>query len=486
MRTAAIAKPAPMELQAVDDRASGLLEAVIQVAPSRSAVTGQDFAAGAVAVDAEVTQLPTGAPAAASTNTLSAICRCGRTGRYRLCERYPAIGVTPTGVIGRPHLQPLPVGGVSGLGGHRPQDPDPARPRHRITPELNGNPATMTQLIRRVLVRDFDDITIEHVPAPVPGDGELLIRTTVVGVCGSDTHAAAGHHPFIDLPYRPGHEAVGFVAATGWGVEDFSPGDRVIIEPNLFCGRCPQCRSGRYNICQELKVFGCQTPGAMTDLFTIAAHRAHHVPDGMTDFQAALVEPLATPVHAVAKTGDLTGRTVAVLGAGPIGLLTVAAARHAGAARIAVTDLLDGKRERALRLGADAALPAGAPDLAELAHAALGGPADVVFDCAARGESMAQAVDVVAKGGHIVVVGVGPAGTTPIRLDLVQDREIRIEGTLMYTAEDYRTAMSLIASGAVDTAEIVTATYPLEKAAEAFSASLDLEQVKVLVTVDGR
>ena len=344
----------------------------------------------------------------------------------------------------------------------------------------------MTQQIRRVLVRSLDDITIEHVHAPVPGDGELLVRTSVVGVCGSDTHAAAGHHPFIELPYRPGHEAVGVVAATGWGAGEFAPGDRVLIEPNLYCSRCPQCRSGRYNICQELKVFGCQTPGAMADLFTIPADRVHRVPAGMTDLQAVLVEPLATPVHAVAKTGDLTGRAVAVLGAGPIGLLTVVAARHAGAARIAVTDLLEGKRARALRLGADTALSAGSPDLAAQAHAALGGPADVVFDCAARGESIAQAVDIVAKGGHIVVVGVGAVGDTPVRLDLVQDREIRIEGTLMYTAEDYRTAMSLIAAGAVDTAEIITATYPLEEAALAFSASLDLEQVKVLVTADDR
>ncbi|MCL8010074.1 zinc-binding dehydrogenase [Streptomyces sp. AS02] len=152
---------------------------------------------------------------------------------------------------------------------------------------------------------------------------------------------------------------------------------------------------------------------------------------------------------------------------------------------MAVTDLMADKRERALRLGADAALPADAPDLVERAHAALGGPADVVLDCVAREQSMAQATDLVAKGGPVVVVGVGAAGPTPVRLDLVQDREIRVEGTLMYTGEDCRTAMSLIASGGVDTAEPVTSTYPLEDAAEAFAASVDPEQVKVLVTMDG-
>jgi len=354
-----------------------------------------------------------------------------------------------------------------------------------MTARAERNPATMPQQIRRVLVRSIDDITIERVPAPVPEDHELLVRTKVVGVCGSDTHAAAGHHPFIGLPYRPGHEAVGVVAATGKRAGAFAPGDRVIVEPNLYCGACAQCRSGRYNICRELKVFGCQTPGAMTDLFTIPADRVHRVPEGMSDVEAALVEPLATPVHAVAKAGDLTGRSVAVLGAGPIGLLTLLAARHAGAARIAVTDPLEAKRERALRLGADAALPADAPALVAQAEAVLGGPADVIFDCVARERSMAQATDLVAKGGHIIVVGVGAAGTTPIRLDLIQDRELRIEGTLMYTERDYRTAMSLIASGAVDTDEIVTATYGLEDAAQAFAAATEPQHVKVLVTVDG-
>ncbi|MFX4292259.1 zinc-dependent alcohol dehydrogenase [Streptomyces bohaiensis] len=341
----------------------------------------------------------------------------------------------------------------------------------------------MTDPIRRVLVRALDDITLEEVPAPRPAAGELLVRAVLVGICGSDTHAAQGHHPFVALPYRPGHEVVGEVAEAGPGAGAYAPGDRVVVEPGLVCGRCPQCRAGRYNICRELAVFGCQTPGGMADLFTIAADRVHPVPPGLTDRQAALIEPLATPVHAVAKAGDLTGRTVLVLGAGPIGLLLVIAARLAGARRVVVTDLLPAKRERALRLGADAALPADAADLAERVAASLDGPADVVFDCVARAASIAQAVESVTKGGQVVVVGVGAPGPTPVRLDLVQDREIRIEGTLMYTADDYRRAMEIIASGAVDTDELVTATFPLDEAAAAFAAASDPAHVKVLVAV---
>ncbi|MER6123101.1 alcohol dehydrogenase catalytic domain-containing protein [Streptomyces sp. NPDC001795] len=340
----------------------------------------------------------------------------------------------------------------------------------------------MTQHIRRVVVT-ADEVGWETAPAPVAGPGEVLVRTSLVGVCGSDTHAALGRHPFIELPYRPGHEVVGVIAATGSGVESMRVGDRVVVEPNLYCGSCFQCRSGRYNICRQLKVFGYQVPGGLAELFTIPADRVHILPDAMSDTQAALIEPLATPLAAIAKAGDLRGRTVAILGAGPIGLLLLAAARHQGAAKVAVTDLLASKRARALRLGADAVFPADSPDLVTAAHDALEGAADVVFDCVSRESSLPQAVDLVTKGGLVVVVGVGLPGTTPVRIDLIQDREIRLAGSLMYVAEDFAQAMSLIGSGGVDVDELVTATFPFHEADKAFAASCDPEQVKVLITV---
>ena len=123
----------------------------------------------------------------------------------------------------------------------------------------------MAQHSRQVLVTSIDEVTIEHRQIPAAGRGELLINSTVVGICGSDTHAAQGRHPFIDLPYRPGHEVVGVVAEVGPGVTEVSVGERVAIEPNLSCGQCRQCTSGRYNICEKLKVFGCQTPGGMAN-----------------------------------------------------------------------------------------------------------------------------------------------------------------------------------------------------------------------------
>jgi threonine dehydrogenase-like Zn-dependent dehydrogenase len=323
------------------------------------------------------------------------------------------------------------------------------------------------------------------VPEDAPDGGEVLVRTTVVGICGSDLHAACGRHPFIDLPYRPGHEAVGVVEAVGSGVDESWIGRRVTIEPNLACGSCTQCRAGRYNICRELLVFGCQTPGALADTFTIAVDRLVALPADLDDRHAILIEPLATPVHTVRRAaevvGDLRDRPVVVIGAGPIGLFALLAARHAGA-RVVVADLLDSKRARAERLGAIGTFDPTAPDAIERARQLLGGPAAVVIDCVSLESSVAQAVDLVDKGGAIMIVGVAD-GATPVPLGLIQDREIALIGSLMYVREDFIAALDLLASGGVPVDEIITAEFDFEHSAEAFAASADAENVKVLVTV---
>jgi 2-desacetyl-2-hydroxyethyl bacteriochlorophyllide A dehydrogenase len=338
----------------------------------------------------------------------------------------------------------------------------------------------MTSTTRRVTVPEPNRIRLDEAEIPSVGPGDALIRTTAVGVCGSDLHALAGKHRFIPLPCHPGHEVAGVIEAVGSDVEGFAPGDRVLVEPGLVCGTCDRCREGRYNICDELQVFGCQTPGAMADRFVIDAGRLHAVPAGMSDAAAALVEPLSTATHAVRIAGgDLTGKRVAVLGAGTIGLLTMLAARAAGADRIVVTDLLDHKRERALRLGADAALD-GAGEVASEIRELFGGRADVTFDCVTNQASMDQAVGLADKGGTIVVEGI-PTVNVTLDLLLVQDRELHIEGSLMYTTEDVLWAIELMESGVIPVEEIVTATFRLDRAEEAFDAARSGEHVKVHV-----
>jgi threonine dehydrogenase-like Zn-dependent dehydrogenase len=145
---------------------------------------------------------------------------------------------------------------------------------------------------------------------------------TVTGICGSDIHAVHGRHPFVPLPYHPGHEVVGVVESTGDEVTTVAPGHRVTIEPTLPCGRCKMCTTERSNLCENLQFFGCGwTQGGMADYFTIPADRLHRVPDDLDDVTAVLIEPLSTPVHAVRLAGGVAGKSIAILGAGPIGLL---------------------------------------------------------------------------------------------------------------------------------------------------------------------
>lgn len=336
--------------------------------------------------------------------------------------------------------------------------------------------------IRRVVVDSIDDIRVESVDAPQAGPGEVTVRSTVVGICGSDMHAAHGRHPFMSLPFWPGHEVVGAVSAVGDGVDPSLVGRRVVIEPNLACGHCDQCRAGRYNICATLDVFGCQTPGGMTDEFAIAADRVIALPDDLDDDWAALVEPFSTPVHAVRRAGDLSGKRVVVIGAGPIGLFAAIAALDAGASRVVVADLLESKRARAERLGAHGSFDSSAPDAADRARELLGGPAHVVVDCVSRESTVALAIAALDKGGLLMTVGV-PAGRTLVDLDLVQDRELTLVGNLMYVREDVLHAIELLRRKPFALDEIVTGTFDLDEAERAFAASDDPEQVKILIRV---
>ena len=339
--------------------------------------------------------------------------------------------------------------------------------------------------MQRVVVHP-DRIAVESADVPAPGPDEALIRTLVAGVCGSDVHAAHGRHPFIARPYLPGHEVVGVVEAVGSAVDAWTPGQRVTVEPDLPCWACKMCISGRENLCENLQFFGCgYGQGGMADYFTIAANRLHPVPDTLDDHTAALIEPLSTPVHAVRLAGDVAGKAVAVLGAGTIGSLTLAVLRARGAGKIVVTDPLPAKRARAAALGADATIDARAPGVAGQVREVLGGSADIVFDCVAIQSSVEQAIAMADKGGTVVIVGV-PAREVTVPLPIVQDHQIRIQGSATYLPEDYEESAGLLLRGDVSAADFITATRPLPQVAEAFELAASGDHVKVLVTIGTR
>lgn len=335
---------------------------------------------------------------------------------------------------------------------------------------------------RQVVVDATGSIGIVVVPDPVAGPGEAVVGLLVAGICGSDVHAIHGRHPWVKRPYHPGHEIVGVVESVGPGV-DLPVGTRVAVEPILACGSCKRCRSGEYNLCRTMTFFGCTTPlGGMADRFVIPADRLIPLPAGLSDLDAALVEPLSTPVHAVRLAGgDLTGKSVAILGAGTIGLLILIAARSANAQRIVVSEPLQAKRDLALRLGADAVFDAADPATVQAVRDDLGESADIVFDCVGIQSTMDQAIAMAVKGGTVVVVGV-PSAPVTVPLPEVQDLQIRIQGSATYVRDDIVAAISMLERGLARAGDLVTGVYPLHDAAEAFEAASTGRHVKVVVT----
>lgn len=227
------------------------------------------------------------------------------------------------------------------------------------------------------------EISFREIPVPVAGPEQILVRTKRIGICGSDIHVYHGKHPYTSYPVTQGHEISGEIAAVGSAVTGFSVGQRVTIEPQVACGTCYNCRHGRYNICEQLKVMGFQTTGAASEYFSIDQKRVDLLPDNVDDDQGAMVEPAAVAVHAVRRSGPLKGQKVVVLGAGPIGNLVAQAAKAVGAAQVMITVVSDFRLAIAKDCGTEFTVNTGTVDLGAAIEEHFGADrADVIYDCA--------------------------------------------------------------------------------------------------------
>jgi L-iditol 2-dehydrogenase len=319
----------------------------------------------------------------------------------------------------------------------------------------------------RTLISNPHHVEWTQAPEPVLHPGEVLLKPLAVGVCGSDIHVFEGQHPFVSYPVFPGHEVAARVVEVGSGVDASWQGALVALEPSITCGRCEQCRSGRYNICEKLRVMGFQAPGAMAELFVSPIQNLHHLPEGFDAELGAMIEPLAVAVHAVALT-QVQGKKVAVLGAGTIGLLVAQVARAYGAASVEIVDLLEPRRRVAEQLG----LQAKSPDAAKY---------EVIFECVGNEKALEAAIQGIRKGGVIIVVGVYGWPAT-ISAGLIQDWEIGLKGSLMYTFPDYQEAIRLFAGGQVQGKALITHRFALPEVRQAFHAALEREKaLKVML-----
>ena len=329
-------------------------------------------------------------------------------------------------------------------------------------------------------------IEFREVPDPVPQACEVVVRMRRIGVCGSDIHVWHGKHPFTSYPVTQGHEVSGEIAAIGAGVTDFSPGEKVTIEPQVVCGTCHPCRHGKYNLCERLKVMGFQTTGAASEYFAVDAKKVTKLPPAMDFDQGAMLEPLAVAVHAVRRFPDLKGAKVAVLGAGPIGILVAQAAKGLGAASVLITDVSDIRLAKARECGADFAVNTKNEDFGAAMVKAFGpDKADVIYDCAGNDITMGQAIAHARKGSTIILVAVF-AGLAKVDLAVLNDHELDLNTTMMYRHEDYLGAIDLVNTGKVHLAPLVSKHFAFKDYAEAYRY-IDANRestMKVIIDVD--
>jgi len=320
-------------------------------------------------------------------------------------------------------------------------------------------------------------IEVRETARPVPETGEVVVRTVRAGICGSDLHTYRVGHVWLPYPIPPGHEAAGIVDLVGAGVRTVKEGDRVFLNPALTCGVCLYCRTGRSNLCEKLVGIGAHLPGGMADAFAAPADAIWPVPPGMSLLEASMIEPMATGVHAVRLAGGVRDKVVAILGGGTIGLCVLAVCLAEGAT-VLVSEPLRVKRDTALRWGAMTAVDARGEHPLETCLAALPHRPDIVFDCVGRPETVAFAVQLAMRAGTVVVIG-AEHGTMPLNLQVIQDFEVHVLGSSMYTRDEIANARDLVSGTCRYVGECVTASYPIVAAPEAFARAVSGEEIKV-------
>jgi len=322
------------------------------------------------------------------------------------------------------------------------------------------------------------DLRFEEIPDEVLGPGQVRIDVAAGGICGSDMHYYF-HGGFgtvrIRQPMILGHEVSGTIAALGPGVSGIEVGQLVAIEPGIACGTCRYCAEGMRNQCLDMRFFGSamrfpHVQGAFRQSITVGASQAHKVAPTVSAARATFAEPLAVALHGMTRAGALLGRKVLVTGAGPIGALTVAAARMCGAAEIVAVDVAKAPLAAATKMGADHAIDASAdPDWAKR-YEANKGAFDVAFEASGNERALRAAIAAVRARGTIVVLGMGGDMTLP--MGMAVPKEIELRGSFRFF-EEFAWAVDCISTGRIDVLPILTDSIAANDADRAFALASD-------------
>jgi len=316
------------------------------------------------------------------------------------------------------------------------------------------------------------DLRIDHLPRPAPKAGEVLLQVASVGVCGSDVHYYLHGRigtQVVTSPIIMGHEFSARVAGLGEGVEGLEVGQLVTVEPGIHCGKCEPCRHGHPNLCPNI-VFAGTPPhdGVYVEYTVMPAENCFPLPPEMDQVDGAMLEPLGIAIHTVDLAHLMQGYSVAVLGAGPIGLMIAAVARAAGAAEIYMTEPLAFRREFALDYVADHVLnPDDIDVVAEIKHLTGGRGVDVAFEAAGVQDTPQQAAAVARIGGKVIVAGIPVEDEMTMHASTIRHKGLTIK-IVRRMKHTYPRAIRLVQSGLVDLKPLATHLLPLEQIDEAF------------------
>ena len=336
------------------------------------------------------------------------------------------------------------------------------------------------------LITGKETVEIREFPEPEPGDGEAVVEILLCGICGTDLEAWVTGDPYS--PSICGHEWVGSVSAKASDVSHVKEGDRVGIGIAPACGGCPHCRAGDPAHCDTafMSVLGMgpyATPhGGFAPRIGLNAARLYTVRDGISNKAAAMLEPATVAIHGVRRTGLEMGATCVVLGAGPIGLLTLQAAYANGAGAVAVVEPHAMRREQAAMLGAAAVIDPFNEDVATRVQELFGavGP-DVVFECAGIPSTIQQGAELVRRGGTVSLIGLSSHDAV-IKPGTWLANEVQMVSSLAYTAEEFDVTMALMQDGRMRVEGLHTSTSNLVDLPNAFARLRDTpDEIKILV-----
>lgn len=331
------------------------------------------------------------------------------------------------------------------------------------------------------------NIIYREVEKPVPGKNQVLIKVSKIGICGSDLHVFKGEHPLASAPLVQGHEFSGYVSEKGENVTKVNYGDLVVVQPAIGCGKCKKCKAGLIEQCDDLKFIGSSnTEGGGSEYFLADENQVINLNSGVCPQDAAMIEPLAVAVRCVNRAGDISNKNVIVMGGGTIGNLTAQVAMNKGAKKVVLFDINENRVSIAKKCGIMAYnlnAVEKPDDLIELIF--KNKKVEVCFECVGKEDCLNKCIDFLERGGITVIPGVY-LNNPNINMSRVQDCEISLVGSLMYSWEDFYQAVDIVKRHDVVLSELQTHSVSFMEWAKGYEILLkkDSDAFKVMVDFD--